>query len=143
MTAAAKEKPTQDDELPPAVLKLRLGVRLITMTATTNLLDAAQRAVRQTTAPALAVSLAKVRDPGASPDVYRPGITVMPLHETNPRGEPPATIEISTCVRKDRVVPAYILHLAGADKAGPLFTDADAALSAAIEWVRGSSLPAH
>ncbi|AWP23474.1 hypothetical protein C4901_09130 [Acidiferrobacter sp. SPIII_3] len=150
----APEKSPQDDrELPAALLKLRMGVRLITMTATTNLLDAAQRAVRQTVAPALAVSLAQVRDPGAPPDVYRPGITVMPLHETGPavpagnaqRGHSllSVTIEVSTCLRKGRVVPAYILHVAGSDKAGPLYTDAEAALSAALEWVRGSKRPAE
>lgn len=125
-----------DDELSLALLKARLGVHLLTMTATTNLLDSAQQAVRQTVAPPLAVSLAKVRDPGSPPNLYRPGVTVMFLHKDDPLGQRSATIEVSTCTRGGRVVPAYILHLE--DKAGPLYADASAALSAAIEWVRGS-----
>lgn len=118
-----------------ALLKLRLGLRLIVMTATCNLLDSAQRAVRNTMAPALAVSLAKVQDTEAPEEHYRPGITVMRVDDTNPNGSTAATLEARATIEGGQPRAVYVLHVAGAETP-TVFKVADQALRAAIGWVQ-------
>jgi hypothetical protein len=80
---------------------------MLVMAATLQLLDAAQRAVRTTTAPALAVSLAEIHYPGEAG--YCPGV-MFTLLDTYGVGDA-VTVEVGTRLDETgRACPVYRLR---------------------------------
>ena len=83
------------------------AARMLVMAAALQLLDAAQRAVRTTTAPALAVSLAEIHYPGEAG--YCPGVMVTRLNDLGVGDA--VTIEVGTELDEaGRVRPSYRLR---------------------------------
>ena len=102
-----QDAPAQLAEAPTYSAHAAYATRMLVMAATLQLLDAAQRVVRTTTAPALAVSLAEIHYPGEAG--YCPGVMFTRL-DTYGVGDV-VTIEVGT--RLDdagRVCPAYRLR---------------------------------
>ena len=102
-----QDAPAHRAEAPDYSARAAYNARMLVMAATLQLLDAAQRAVRTTTAPALAVSLAEIHYPGEAG--YCPGVTFTRL-DTHGVGDA-VTIEVGTRLDETgRVCPAYRLR---------------------------------
>ena len=106
-----QDAPTQRTEAPDYSAHAAYAARMLVMAATLQLLDAAQRAVRTTTAPALAVSLAEIHYPGEAG--YCPGVMFIRL-DTYGVGDA-VTVEVGTRLDEaGRVRPTYRLRGLGA-----------------------------
>ena len=100
------------------------ATRMLIMAATLQLLDVAQRTVRATTDPVLAVSLATFRNPGQTQG-YRPGIAFL------------VAIEVGT--RPDGRLPAYCIRIPGNTEYGPVYNSRSAAIQQAVALFRDAS----
>ena len=102
-----QDAPAHRAEAPDYSARAAYNARMLVMATTLQLLDAAQRAVRTTTAPALAVSLAEIHYPGETG--YCPGVMFTRLDDQGVGDA--VTVEVGTrSGEAGRVRPAYRLR---------------------------------